>query len=216
MTLKPADAARYAPPKAAERPRTLVDWANEVADIRDVLRDMGLYAPSGTFYSYKIDCPWNYEHADGGRDKNCRLFGGTNIYCWAAHGYITPSYLYSRWKGVTIQDAAKELLDQLGLLKKNWRETWNELVEVRDAKEHVGLGQQSYAIDALHAALKTDKKYLEQEFEEPVRLAWVVVLAALDSIWERPDADSDTLSEWFDRSLRKLKLAALEVDLERA
>lgn len=205
--LSDADRAKYPLPAKPPKPMTLIDKADAIVDIRDIMRQMKLYAPEGTFYSYKINCPWAEEHDDSGLDKNCRLFGSTNIYCWAMHGYITPTYLYSRWKHVPREKAAETLLDERGLLNKPWRQRWNDLVDYREEKRHTRLGNKQDVVAALHAALRNDETYIEYEFSAPVRQKWAQVLKAMDSVWEF-NIGFDALNDFYGIALQALKHSA--------
>lgn len=208
-----ADLAKYAPDRTRTHKPTLIDKANEVVDIRDIYNEMqsGSLAPSGEYSSWKIWCPFGYEHADGGLDKNCRLYPPTHIYCWASHGVIRPTYLYARWKGMPQKKAAEELLKARGFLtERNFRAWWNELVDERDQKQHSRLGAQTFAIQALQQALATDSLYQQEEYSEPVRSAWVLVLAKLDLLWQKPETDAIILNQWLTRSTARIKAAAQE------
>lgn len=200
------DRVKYPLPQKKSLTATIIDKADEVVDIRDILKEMGVWVPSGTFHSYKIFCPWHFEHADQ-LDKNCRLFGSTNIYCWAMHGRINPTQLYARWKGMSRKRAAKILLEERGLLNKPWRAWWNELIVLREDRQHKNLGSQMDAVSALHLRLEHNQEYLEHEFDVSVRAAWNDVLLALDRLWELPDANFEYLAVWIDRSLTKIENA---------
>jgi hypothetical protein len=206
-----ADRVKYAPPPKPQKKATLVERADSMVDIRDILKEMHLWAPSGDYYSYKIYCPWHDEHADQ-NDKNCRIFGGTNIYCWAMHGYITPSYLYSRWKHMPREKAAEQLLDQRGLLNKPWREKWNDLIDAREDSQHKRLGSKNDFITALHITLARHPEYVTHEFHSDVRARWQLILKALDKIWEDPSVDLEILNEVFNVSLTALTKVAKIVD----
>ncbi len=200
-----SDVTKYPLPGKRYRKMTLVDKADEIVDIRDIMSDMGLWAPSGEYYSYKIFCPWHVEHSDQ-LDKNCRIFPPTNIYCWAMHGYITPTYLYSRWKAIPREKAAEILLDERGILNRPWRERWNELIEERETDR--GLGSKEEIIAAFHTALARVPEYDTYEFHPIVRQRWAIVLEYLDRLWEKPGVGLDTLDEFFNVSLTALTRAA--------
>lgn len=202
-----ADRSKYAlPPKAAGK-QTIVDRADEEVDIRDIMRAMGLWAPSGGFSSWKIYCPFHEEHADQ-MDKNCRVYGTNNIYCFAMHGRLTPTLLYSRWKGMSRTRAAEVLLEERGLLHKSWRSWWNELLIMREDKMNSRLGAQNDAVAALHKRLELHVVYLNHEFDAPVRAAWQTALKALDLLWEHPETTFDVLAVWADKSLTKILTSA--------
>lgn len=203
-----SDRAKYALPVKKYGPKSLIEKADEAVDIRDIMKQMKLWAPTGTFYSYKINCPFAYEHADGGLDKNCRLFGSTNIFCWAEHGYLTPTRLYARWKHIPQKRAAEILLDERGLLYKGWRNWWNELLILREDRISAQLGSQTDIISALHTVLENYPMYVEREFDTEVRLSWAKVLKALDLLWVHPNTNLDILQQWFNLSLKCLLVSA--------
>lgn len=206
-----ADRAKYGLPVKPNGPKSIIEIADEKVDIRDILKQMGIWAPDGDYYSYKIWCPWHEEHPDQ-LDKNCRIFGGTNIYCWAGHGYITPTYLYSRWKGMPRNKAAEELLDQRGLLHKPWYERWNDLARERDEKQQHKLGNKSDFFAALTVALASNPVYVRNEYNPVIRERWQVILKTADHIWEFSTADLDLLNEFFDAALTALLKLATMVD----
>ena len=203
MPLSDSDRAKYtSETTTVTHTYTLVDRADEAVDIREIMKDMDLWAPDGEFYSYKISCPWSGEHPDGGIDKNCRIYGGTNIFCFAMHGRITPTTLYARWKGVSRDDAARELLDQRGLLSKNWREKWTDLMAEKEQEQ----GSPEELVSALNKELDNDLIYKLEEFSDPVREVWKKILDDLDLMWYH--ADLNLLTSWFSASLHKLREAA--------
>lgn len=201
------DRAKYALPSKVNGKLTVVERADEEVDIRDVMKQMGVWAPTGSIGSYKIYCPWHEEHADP-HDKNCRIYGTNNIYCFAMHGRITTSFLYSRWKGIPRLRAAEILLEERGLLHKSWREWWNELVILREDKYNKRLGSQTDVISSLHVLLEQHEVYVTHEFNYVVREAWQKVLEVLDKLWEYPQTDLAVLQQWYDKSLTRLLNAA--------
>lgn len=209
MTISDDLKQKYLPHKPLPSTRSLVETADEAVDIRDILKAMGGWAPDGPFGSLKIDCPWAGEHADGGRDKNCRIFGSTNIYCWAMHGYITPTKLYARWKGVSRQQAAETLLDERGLLKKKWRTRWQELMDERYQGWDSKLGSQAQMVAALHSKLADSSGYVDREFSKTVRIVWANCLSDLDYLWEQ-DPSIERLQQWMHKSYAALIEAAYE------
>lgn len=214
MTNFSADAAKYALPSKPAKALTLVDKANELVSIREIYTQMtGSYVPDGQMFSWKIHCPFEFEHSDGGLDKNTRIYDSNTIYCFGMHGVIRPVYLYARWKGIPTKLAAEELLKERGLLeKKGYRARWNDLMELREEKFHQRLGEQSYAIDALQKSLENDRMYVENEYAEDVRSAWVISLAKLDVLWSRPETTAASLTAWLHISKDRIKKAALEVE----
>lgn len=209
MPLNPEDFARYGSNKPSVTPASLIDKADELVDIRDIYTDMGYSAPSGEYSSWKIFCPFGDEHADGGMDKNCRLYPTTNnIYCWDSHGYLTSTRLYSRWKGIPRKKAAQILLEERGLLKRyNYREHWNELVDYREAQKEQSTGSEAYAVQALQMALNTDPRYGAVEFSAPVREAWTVVLEVLDVLCSREQLTIDQIQRWLDKAKARIQKA---------
>lgn len=212
--LNPSDRAKYALPPKPVRAETIVDRANQLIDIRDVYNnESGFFAPTGEYFSWKIYCPFAYEHADGGIDKNTRMYPPTHIYCWAQHGKITPVFLHARRNGLTQKAAAEELLHKAGLLKpKNFRERWQEILSERGDKVNVRLGSQSYAIDALQKRLALDSDYADHEFDDAVRQSWNYVLETLDAIWDNPESDLTLLQVWLERSAQRIFSAYSQVD----
>jgi hypothetical protein len=215
MGLKADDAARYGINNArpVRQGNTWIEKADEVVNILDILEAMGCDVPRGEYNSWKMFCPFKDEHADGGLDKNFRVYPPTNVNCFAMHGYMTPTLLYKHWKNMSRERAALILLEERGLLKnRNYRERWNELVDFRENERQTraDLGNQADLIDALTSHLRLTPNYKLVEFHPVVREAWRVVLTALDVLWSRPEVDLDKLQVWFERSKVKIELAIAE------
>lgn len=217
MSLRPEDAARYGLNQPNLGTVTLIDRADTEIDIREIYTEMGFYAPSGEYNSWKIHCPFGDEHADGGLDKNCRLYPDTNnIYCWDSHGYLTTTRLYARWKGMPRMRAAEILLENRGLLKRTtWRERWNDLVDYREAKHEArtGLGSQAYVVQALREAISADPRYEALEFTARVRDEWTLVLAALDVVWSSEKLTVEVLHKWLEIAKARLGEALDEAEV---
>lgn len=215
MPLRPEDAGRYGLNNARpQRPgNSMIERADEVVNIIDILEQMGCDVPRGEYNSWKMFCPFREEHPDGGLDKNFRVYPPTNVNCFAMHGHMKPTQLYSRWKNVSRERSALLLLEERGLLRPRfYRDRWNDIVnfreEQRETKQH--LGSQTYLVDALTKALQTNPNYKGVEFTPAVREAWRVVLTALDVLWSREDTDGQKLKQWFDRSLTYITNASME------
>lgn len=207
MSITAQDRAKYAPEIKPYRPPTLIDKANEAVDIREIYNKLpGMYAPWGEYASWKVNCPFNYEHADGGMDKNCRIYGGQHLFCFAMHGIITPVYLWARLNAMPSKRAAEELLEQRGLLRNlNYWEKWEQLTT---APQHSS-GSQNYAITALRKELQTDNEYAEHEYDESVRQAWVYALSTLDQLWVLSEGDVEyfALEKWLNQSTKRIRSA---------
>lgn len=211
MSLNPSDVSKYSETfKTQRHPLSLVERSDQAVNIIEIYREMGGQAPEGSYRSYKIHCPFNYEHGDGGLDKNCRIYPPSHIYCFASHGIMKPTYLYSRWKGIQLKQAAAELLEQRGLLKpKFYTERWQELMEQRQTLQ-TSLGTTAEAVAVLQADIATNEQYKSVEFSKPVREAWTIILAALEVLWSRPQTDLNALRRWHGNSLNKLNSAVSE------
>jgi hypothetical protein len=218
MPLNPSDAARYGLDTQPKRSAGsgLIERCDELISIIDVLEQMGCDVPRGEYSSWKMHCPFGYEHPDGGIDKNFRAYPPSNVNCFAMHGFLTPSSLYARWKGLSRERSAKILLEEAGLLKyQNYREKWNELADEREAarEANTALGSTADLVKALQQALHRNLNYKAAEFSPGVREAWRVVLTALDVLWSRSDTDRAKLQVWFERSLLKINNAVMEAGL---
>lgn len=188
--------------------KSLVNLANEKINIVEIYNAMGHAAPQGMYGSFKIHCPFNYEHGDGGLDKNCRIYPPSHIYCFAMHGLLKPVYLYAKWKDLQYTRAAVILLEERGLLKSsNYKDRWEELLNERAKSNTNSLGDQADVIAALQTEIAQDERYMAVEFADPVREAWKLILRALDVLWSRPESDITAIYRWYDNSLKKLKEA---------
>ena len=206
------DRAKYPLPVTPSRGTSVIDRADEAVDIREILRQMKVWAPEGDYYSYKIWCPFHDEHSDQ-LDKNCRIYPPDHLYCWAMHGYMGSSYLYARWKGMSTEQAAIDLLDERGLLQRPWRERWNELIDKREYENQTTtyLGNKNDITAALSTSLSMNSQYVRNQYHPLIRARWKIILAVLDELWKK-EPTIDDMHDFFDTSLTALSKLAKMVE----
>lgn len=139
---------------ATERLGALIERANS-ASIFDVLND---FAGAGVEFgvkSAKWDCPWNYEHGDGGLDRGFRVYPDTNTaYCFIIHGSMDPVRVVQIQEGVPRAVAAKRVCEKYGLRKPPWRDRYAQLVLEREAAGKIV--NSATLGEALHRAIGID------------------------------------------------------------
>jgi hypothetical protein len=184
----------------------IIEQANAVP-ILDVLRDfMGIDIPDSGSRSWKDNCPFGFEHPDGGRDKGWRVYPSTNSsYCFVMHGGMTPVRLISLRKDVNSKRAAYIILENYGLLKgRGWRERYAAVASERELKGN-SIGSPAVLVEALHSALRVEPKYMERCFETEFAEGLETCLEKLDALLAE-HADEEQVRAWFIDS--KTRLAA--------
>lgn len=193
-TLGGSDKYRQASPR---RGSPLIEQANAVS-IFDVLRDfMGIDIPNTGSKSWKTDCPFNFEHGDGGRDKGWRVYPSTNSsYCFVLHGVLDPVRLIMLRKDLSAKRAAYVILENYGLLKsRNYRERYDQIVAEREMRS-AGVGQPAVLVEALHSSVRADPRYIEKQFDVEFNVVLEKALEELDVLLARK-ADGDEVRVWF-------------------
>lgn len=175
--------------------RHLIERANAVS-VFDVLRDyFDIVHPREGGGSYKGYCPFGFEHADGGIEKQWRTYPSTNSsYCFAGHGSLTPVRLVQIKKDIKATDAAVDILRRYGLFApRHFRERYADLVREREEKTRQ-LGSPAYLVEALRTAAG-------EGAEDPE--AMERVLQRLDEVLA-DDPTEATVREWFYWARREL------------
>lgn len=200
-----------------EGPLELIRAANTL-DVFDVLYDFfgSRYPRSGR--SGKEPCPFGFEHPDGGYEKAFRTYPeGNNGYCFAAHGYLDPVRLVQIKDDLSATIAARKLLEHYDLLKP--MPYWERFAEVQRlvATRRTEVGNLSYAVEALHVALRTHPAYDTGQYAQPFTEALERCLSVLDKIAaSRPDQAEALLSRWFEKSVALMRrtLDTLSLDVQ--
>lgn len=183
---------------AVKSARELVDRANALS-IQTVLRDLfSLSVPDvDAFASYKVNCPFSWEHSDGGMDKNCRVYGSTHLYCFAMHGVLTPVRLVSIQRELRPAKAAEWLLREYNLNRpRPWRERKDELIAAREQKFSV-VGNTAMLVEALHMTLQNTEGYADKQYDDEFSNALGEQLDNLDSILGRKHVTEEEVRGWY-------------------
>lgn len=181
----------------SEEEWALIERADKEVPIAEVLAECGIVVPSEIVGSWKTSCPFAYEHADGGLDKNCRTYPTNHMFCFASHGTLRPTQIIARKRRMTRMQAAETLLDERGLLKpRTARDMW-QAADERAREVHNTLGKHTDAVTALQRAV-ADLPL--DDFDPAVQQAWQEVLRNLDTVMANPDSGLNDLRNWLTAS----------------
>lgn len=194
-------AAKYLVPKddraRYEERDALVIRANDTADLRVMLNDLGADIPEDAVTSWKAHCPFGAEHSDGGIEKAMRYYPESNsAYCFAAHGILTPVRVLALSEGISQHKAAQRLVGAAGI-RYGWRERFRE---VQEEASRPGTASPAYAITALHVRIQTHPNYLRRQFDDDFRAAWEGCMERLEGVGNEFDA----FMGWVEGSVRVL------------
>ena len=187
--------------------RSLVRRANSEVSVFDVLEEhFQIRVPREG--SYKTYCPFAFEHADGGVEKQFRTYASTNsCYCFELHGWMGPVKLLQLKEDLEPVAAATKLLDAKGLLKpKDPHERWAEVMAERSRED---IGSPNYLVEALNSYLGTHPAYSEGSISDGFLTVMEEQLRILDIILNDPRSSSVVVRSWYSRAKREL-LAALD------
>jgi len=202
---------KYLPPSSSDLDSSkpwnhpLVLLANEKVRIEDVLNDhYGLNVPYGAD-RWKSRCPFAYEHADGGLDKQFRVFSTDNYgHCYESHGHLDPVRL---WKmksyAPTLLDAAKGLLEAYGI------ETKPKSLDERVAdlqKQEEFHSDPSAVSQALQVFLSRLSGYEDRQYDDDVLRSVNSVLKAVPNVCAQAESQEE-VERWFRNA--KAELARL-------
>lgn len=180
----------------------LVARANLI-DVRTVLLDFhGLDVPP--MNSWKVDCPYSFEHGDGGTDKNCRMYDMANaLYCFAMHGMLTPVRLTVLRTDLRQREAATELLQHYGKLKgRGYRARYEEVLQEMERRREGDTNVQ-VLVEALHVALAKEPTFFRRQFDADVREE---LTSAMDRLSEMArGASKEELRKWLTESSQQVR-----------
>jgi hypothetical protein len=158
-------------PKAEEKGEDYwVDRANELIRVEDVLNkhfNLGEEIPADTD-RWRTYCPFGYEHEDGGRVKELRIYTSSNTcYCHKMHGNMDPVRLWQHHLGFdrSRRKSAIDLLETYGIStrSKSYQEVYKEVSEGAQV-ELVA----PPVIQAFHSYVRSFPDYWQRQFDEPV------------------------------------------------
>lgn len=194
--------------------RDVVTWANESISIFDLLQGLfGVDAPREGG-SFKIFCPFSFEHPDGGVERACRTYPETNsAYCFALHGRLTPVKLYALAKDLRYKQAAVELLRRAGLYDpRPWKERLPEVLAEREAAKatRTDLGDPQTLVAALHTSLRSHPAYPVAGVSPALSGALEARMALLEGL-----SGVEAVRTWYDES-KKVLWEALDQEARTA
>jgi hypothetical protein len=122
---------------------SLVDLANSYVPVTKVLSWFNIFVPDiQPGRSWKAVCPFGeIYHLGRSIDKTMRVYSDTNsAYCFDGCGYLSPVAMYSKLKGLSLLEAAEELLDRQGFQARSQEDIWLELSLKPREVDHLSLG----------------------------------------------------------------------------
>lgn len=179
-----------------------VDKANTIP-IQWLFRDFfGSHVPEDLQRSWKTDCPFAFEHYDGGKDKNFRVYQTNTAYCFDVHGMLTPVRLASMHWDLSPVRAARRLEDKYERGHRPYWERMKEMILQQEVAEELKVSPQS-AVAALHMRLSQDERYVRRQFDQDVTKATETILEALDEAINsrKPGA----VRSWLAESTKKME-----------
>lgn len=100
--------------------------ANAEVPILWVCRQIGMEVPDDVSMgrSARVYCPFgSTAHPDGGEEAAFRVYPDTNsAWCFAEREYFSPVKLFATWNGLPETEAARQLLESLGISVAGHRE----------------------------------------------------------------------------------------------
>lgn len=192
-------AEKYTQPMVTRKTRgmELVDRANSMVDLFDVLEEFfGVFHPREG-KSYKGFCPFGFEHPDGGMDKGWRTYPATNSsHCFVMHGLLNPVRLMQIKHDEKPVKAAVRLLEHYKLIQpKHWRERYQDLLIEREQRQR-SAGNPQHAVEALNLALTGIQGYDSRQFDADVMRAMEIVLDKLDDAVSSDDPEQ-AIRKWY-------------------
>jgi hypothetical protein len=184
----PASAEQYRRQPDENSPRArlrtqdakLIEEANTVPIQRVLEDEFGIVVPGELSRSWKTNCPFGFEHPDGGVEKAMRVYGSNTAYCFSTHGMLTPVRLIQIKTERRAATAAKRLAERYGLrVGEPYWEKAKRLILERD-EAGMKVGSPSNAVQALQRSLARVPNYETRQFDTDVTLAMEEQLEALD------------------------------------
>lgn len=166
--------------------RELVAKANEVVSIYLVCDKVGVEYATYMGDRAKLYCPFGaITHMDGGESRAFRIYEDTNSsYCFACSQYYTPVRLYSDYTDLSEEDAAEELLNEVGWKDETFEEKWESLTVPEGAYDP------SYLPEALHTyCARLDPDWVVTQMSEPHRSAITLCVRASRAVTSAKQAD---------------------------
>lgn len=169
---------------------SLISLANSKIGIDTVARKLNVYLPDYTaISSFKTYCPFGaLYHADGGDSKSFRLYTESNTaYCFAGCGHFTPVKLFAYANDLSLEEAAQDLLDEIGYVEETIETRWAKLQETDEKVD----------TDFLSEALKVfcsriDKEWELDQFDQEIAFLLNRCLSLLSAVRTEEDA-----AKWF-------------------
>lgn len=199
-----------------EAPTRNLTWKEQV--VQRALKDIKIEDVLSRYYdinvpydavSWKVRCPFFFEHEDGGLDKQFRVYSESNSgYCFAMHGRVDNLTLYrSQRFSSTFFDAAEALLTEFNIEYKNksYRETFEEIL-----KEKEEVIDSSSIIEAMKVYLSTISEYEDLQFHPEVLDGMKLFLDQVYSICENASS-LEEVETWY--QLEKSRLRSILISL---
>lgn len=155
------------PPRQLTWEQQVIQKAKTEIRIEDVLQKYYDIDVPYEAVSWKVRCPYAYEHADGGLDKQFRVYSDSNTgWCFEMHGRVDNLSLYrDQHPYLNYFDAAKSLLEDFDIdfHRKSYREVYEDIV----SEKRVDLRYQDI-VDAMKLYVSAFPQYVEHEYDGEV------------------------------------------------
>jgi hypothetical protein len=198
--------------------RDLIEKANEVVSIFDVLHDLFDIDHPREGRSYKGHCPFGFEHPDGGVEKGFRSYPGSNTgYCFVMHGQLTPVRLVALQNDWSQRRSAEWLLRKAGKLDaRPWQERWNEMEAEKAAPKEQELGDPQELVEALHESLRSHPAYPPGGLSPRLSEALETRLRVLERVLATGFTTKEFVEDWYRETKDLLRRVLDEEEAARA
>lgn len=182
-----------------------VQLANDKVRIEEVLtKYFNTYVPYQA-HSWKVRCPFFFEHDDGGIDRQFRVYSATNTgYCFALHGTLTPVRLWSiRGSFRTQREAATALLDTFGV---SYREPpyWERVRGLQETIESRPVADPQIMVQAIQYFLRNLEGYEAHQYDTEVLLRVNSILGEVHSICAEARSVEE-VEQWYQAARDELR-----------
>lgn len=183
-----------------------IDKANGIPIQQLLEEDYGIFVPSHLERSWKTNCPYDFEHPDGGVGKSMRVYHTNTAHCFDQHGHLSPVRLEQIKSDCGQLRAARILAKRFGLASKEpyWKRM-NQMVLERETR--LGdVGSPIHAVEALQHALAVSPEYVERQYDADVSAAFEEQLEKLDSLLLQ--RATHVVRPWYMAAVQEIRLVA--------
>jgi hypothetical protein len=156
--------------------RTPYQIANDITTIFTAMQMCDMEVPDFDYGTMKVDCPFDEERA-------FRVYAATNsAYCFACSKKYTPVSLIAEHRGITIEEAARTLLETAGWTPPTPDARWDALMS---ASVEIDRPSEAEALKMFCARI--DPEWSTRQFEERIAALLTKCLEPLDKVHTTED-----------------------------